>query len=205
MAPSSPDQLQNEKRALRQAMAQRRQQLSADDSARLSGQAVARLTALPPFDAAVTGTIAGFLPIRGEIDPGMALAGARARGATVVFPRVTSAAPRLRFHRADAPTDLVPGPFGLLEPAATCPELPLESIDVMIVPGLAFDLGGGRLGFGGGYYDEVAVALRAGKRGLLVGFGFELQVVARCPADARDARMDWLVTDQRAVHCGKAS
>ena len=187
-------------------MAQRRQQLSADGSARLSALAVAQLTALPPFDAALTGTIAGFLPIKGEIDPGVALAGARARGATVVFPRVTPAAtPRLRFHRADAPGDLAPGPFGLLEPTATCPELPLGSIDVMIVPGLAFDLGGGRLGFGGGYYDEVADALRTGKRALLVGFGFDFQVVARCPADARDARMDWLVTDQRAVHCGKAS
>ncbi len=188
-------------------MAERRQRLAQDEGARLSLLAASQLAAVPAFSAASTRTVAGFLPIatRGEIDPAPALAAARTRGATVVFPRVTAASPRLRFHRADTPADLVPGPFGLLEPAASCPELPVESIDFMIIPGLAFDLAGRRLGFGGGYYDETAARLRAADHGVLVGFGFDFQLVPVCPAGPHDVSLDWIVTDQRAVRCTEAA
>ena len=186
-------------------MAERRHDLSAVDGQRLSEQAAVRLLTVPAFSAASAGTIAGFVAIRGEADPATALAQARARGAVVVYPRVVAAVPRLRFHRADAPADLVPGPYGLLEPAPSCPELPVETIDVMLVPGLAFDLGGRRLGFGGGYYDETAARLRAVDRGVLVGFGYDFQIVPHCPAGAGDALIDWVVTDMRAVNCGAAA
>jgi 5-formyltetrahydrofolate cyclo-ligase len=208
MAPSPSDQLQDEKRALRRAMAERRQQLPAAESQRLSLLAAAHLTSVPAFSAPATRTIGGFLSIRGEADPAPALAEARARGAVVVFPRVEPTPPRLRFHRADSVADLVPGPFGLLQPAASCPELPVETIDFVLVPGLAFDLGGRRLGYGGGYYDEAAARLRAvdssspGGRGLLVGFGYDFQIVPHCPAGPDDVLIDWVVTDQRAVRCG---
>jgi 5-formyltetrahydrofolate cyclo-ligase len=211
MAPSPSDQLQDEKRALRRAMAERRQQLPVAESQRLSRLAAARLTGVPAFGAPATRTIGGFLSIRGEADPAPALAEARARGATVVFPRVETTPPRLRFHRADGVADLVPGPFGLLQPAPSCPELPVETIDFLLVPGLAFDLGGRRLGYGGGYYDEAAARLRAvdsgspglpGGRGLLVGFGYDFQIVPRCPAGPGDVLIDWVVTDQRAIRCG---
>lgn len=210
MDPSSPDQLQNEKRALRKEMAERRQRLALVEAARLSRLASARLHDVPVFSAAAGGaTIAGFLAIRGEADPASALADARARGAVVVYPRVETTAPRLRFHRADGPTDLVPGPYGLVQPAATCPELPVERIDVMLVPGLAFDLEGRRLGFGGGYYDETAARLRAaagrGLSAVLVGFGYDFQIVPRCPAGGGDVAIDWVVTDQRAIRCGGAA
>ena len=193
-------------------MAERRQALPAGERARLSAAAVARLRALPVFASPATGTIAGFLALaaQGEIDPAAALGDARARGAVVVYPRVTSSRPPvLRFHRVDdpfaLPTPLAPGPFGLVEPGSTCPELSLESIVCMIVPGLAFDLAGRRVGFGGGYYDETAARLRAADRGLLVGFGYDFQVVPRCPAGPRDLTLDWIVTDQRAVRCAEAA
>jgi 5-formyltetrahydrofolate cyclo-ligase len=211
MAPSPSDQLQDEKRALRRVMAERRQQLPAADSQRLSRLATGHLTSVPAFGAPATRTIGGFLSIRGEADPAPALADARARGAVVVFPRVETTLPRLRFHRADSVADLVPGPFGLLQPAASCPELPVETIDLMLVPGLAFDLGGRRLGYGGGYYDEAAARLRSvdsslpGVRGLLVGFGYDFQIVPHCPAGPGDVLIDWVVTDQRAVRCGGAA
>jgi 5-formyltetrahydrofolate cyclo-ligase len=85
--------------------------------------------------------------------------------------------------------------------------LPLERIDVMLMPGLAFDLTGRRLGLGGGYYDEATAWLRrsaGGARAVLIGFGFDVQIVPRCPAGGGDAVVDWVVTDQRATRCGGA-
>ena len=209
---TSPDQLQIEKRTLRNDMAERRQRLVVAEAQRLSGLASARLDDVPAFAGAAAGaTIAGFVALtgKGEADPALALAAARTRGAVVVYPRINligATPPRLRFHRADSAGDLVPGPFGLRQPAPTCPELPLERIDVMLTPGLAFDLDGRRLGFGGGYYDEVAARLRggAGAGAVLIGFGYEFQIVPRCPAGGGDVAIHWVVTDQRATPCGAA-
>ncbi|HEX3696787.1 MAG TPA: 5-formyltetrahydrofolate cyclo-ligase [Polyangia bacterium] len=185
-------------------MAERRQNLPAVDSQRWSGQAADRLLSVPAFADAATRTIAGYVAARGEADPAAALAAARARGAVVVYPRVEGVPPRLHFHRADAPAELVPGAFGLLEPSPSAPELPVESIDLMLVPGLAFDRAGRRLGFGGGYYDETAARLRAVRPSILVGFGYDFQVVPHCPAGPNDALIDWVVTELRAESCAGA-
>ena len=117
--------------------------------------------------------------------------------------------PRLRFHDVDItaallPTGdgvLVPGPFGLREPAPSAPEVAVESIDVMLLPGLAFDRAGRRLGYGGGYYDEAAGRLRAAGRGLLVGVAYDFQIVDRCPAGDADVGVDCVVTDGQVVRC----
>ena len=164
----------------------------------------ARLSALPELVAATTtgGTVAGFvaLPGNGEVNPATALSAAHARGAHVALPRVSAEAPRLRFHNVD-PTDdaaLVPGPFGLREPAPSAPEIAVENIDVMLLPGLAFDRAGRRLGYGGGYYDEAAGRLRAAGRGFLVGVAYDFQIVDRCPAGEADVPVDCVVTEVRS-------
>jgi 5-formyltetrahydrofolate cyclo-ligase len=119
------------------------------------------------------------------------------------LPRVDSAGQRLRFHRATFQPllperfgPLVPGAFGLLEPAATAPEVPIDALDVVIVPGLAFDAEGRRVGFGGGFYDRTF-----GERGgaTLVGFSYDFQVVPLCPAGDVDVPVDVVVTDAREV------
>jgi 5-formyltetrahydrofolate cyclo-ligase len=199
--------LLEEKRALRHAMMARRQEVSPAERARLSAAMTARLGALPELVAATTsgGTVAGFvaLPGKGEVDPAAALSAAHARGARVALPRVSAEAPRLRFHGVD-PGDhaaLVPGPFGLREPAPSAPEITVEDIDVMLLPGLAFDRAGRRLGHGGGYYDEAAGRLRAAGRGFLVGVAYDFQIVDRCPAGGADVGVDCVVTDGQVVRC----
>ena len=191
----------------------RRQEVSPAERARLSAAMTARLGALPELVAATKsgGTVAGFvaLPGKGEVDPAAALSAARARGAHVALPRVSAEAPRLRFHdvtdtAALLPGDdaaLVPGPFGLREPAPSAPEITVENIDVMLLPGLAFDRAGRRLGYGGGYYDEAAGRLRAAGRGFLVGIAYDFQIVDRCPAGEADVGVDCVVTDGQVVRC----
>jgi 5-formyltetrahydrofolate cyclo-ligase len=96
---------------------------------------------------------------------------------------------------------LTPGAFGILEPPAGCREVPVEEIEVLLVPGLAFDPAGRRLGYGGGYYDEVAARLRAAGKGFLLGVGFDFQLIETCPAGPADVAIDCVVTEARVVRC----
>lgn len=205
MAPLPSSDLPEQKRALRREMSAARVALSGSERSERSEAAAARLLALPEL-AALAGagqTIAGYVAAKGEIDPSSALAEAAAGGATVALPRVATEAPRLRFHRADA-GPLTSGRFGLREPVAAAPEIALDEIDVVIVPGLAFDAEGRRLGFGGGYYDGAFAAGGSGKRPALIGLAYDFQIVARCPAGDGDIPVDLVVTDARVLRPARA-
>jgi 5-formyltetrahydrofolate cyclo-ligase len=188
-----------EKRALRRAMRERRGALGVEERAERARAANQNLSALPELAAARA--VAGFVATRSELDPAEALAEAGRRGAAVAFPRVTAGEPRLRFHRVAGPEDLLPGAYGILEPQPACPEVSADALDVILMPGLAFDGDGHRLGYGGGYYDEVAGLVRRQGRALLVGVGFDFQLVDRCPAGEEDVNIDRVVTDARVVRC----
>jgi 5-formyltetrahydrofolate cyclo-ligase len=211
MAPTPGSTLVEEKRALRRLMGERRGRLSAEERATYAQAAVQRLLALPQVVAGRSrsgGTsgdppvcLTGYVAIRGEVDPAAVLEAARTSGMLVALPRITTMwPPRIRFHRTDTAADLGPGPYGLTEPLPSCPEVPVETVDLMIVPGLAFDAEGRRLGQGGGYYDDAGRRMREAKRGgLMVGFAFDFQVIEHCPADAEDVAVDLVVTDQRVL------
>ena len=205
MAPLPSSDLSEQKRALRREMSAARIALPEGECRTRSDAACARLLALPEL-AALGGAgpkvLAGYVAARGELDPAPVLTAAATGGATVALPRVASEAPRLRFHRADA-GPLAPGRFGLREPAATAPEISLDELDVVIVPGLAFDDEGRRLGFGGGYYDSVFAT--SGKRPALIGFCYDFQIVARCPAGEGDVPVDVVVTEVRVLRPPRAN
>ncbi len=206
MAPLTSSDLSEQKRALRREMSAARAALPENERQVRSAAASARLLALPELAAGGPRTLAGYVAAKGEIDPAPALAAAAAAGATVALPRVAPEAPRLRFHRADA-GPLVPGRFGLSEPAAAAPEIALDELDVVIVPGLAFDGEGRRLGFGGGYYDgafgkfgsSATASSGPGKRPARIGLCYDFQIVARCPAGDGDVPVDLVVTDARVL------
>jgi 5-formyltetrahydrofolate cyclo-ligase len=206
MAPLTSSDLSEQKRALRREMSAARAALSETERHTRSEAASARLLALPEL-AALAGagpkTVAGYVAAKGEIDPAPALAAVAAAGAAVTLPRVVPEAPRLRFHRADA-GPLTPGRFGTDEPAAAAPEMAPHELEVVIVPGLAFDAEGRRLGFGGGYYDGIFGALGPGKRPALIGLCYDFQIVARCPAGDGDVPVDLVVTDARVLRPARA-
>ena len=195
MAPS----LVEEKRVLRRAMRDRRAALAPQERADRSRQAARRLVEMPELAGARA--VAGFWAIRSEIDPAEALAEVGRRGGTVVYPRVSARQPRLRFHWVAGPEELRPGAYGILEPPEACPEVPPQDLDVILLPGLAFDPAGRRLGYGGGYYDEVGGLVRREGRAVLLGVGFDFQVLDRCPAGEGDVTIDGVVTDARVVRC----
>lgn len=197
--------LADQKRALRRAMSEERSRLAPAWRAEAAAVVATRLAVLPEVRAAAGrgACVAGFAATRGELDPAQALDEARRNGAAIALPRVSAdevAPPRLRFHRVES-GGLRPGRFGILEPDPACPEVDTGEVAVMVVPGLAFDAAGNRLGFGGGYYDEILAGGLARRPAFVVGVGYDFQVVDQCPADQRDGRVDCVVTEARVIRC----
>jgi len=200
--------LREEKRALRRAMAERRDALLPAERQSMSDRAIDLVLDLPELRLART--VAGFVSTRSEIDTEPLLAELRRRDVQVVLPRVSTGLipPRLRFHRAEHKTDLVFGIFGLLEPPADAAEVAAHEIDVFMVPGLAFDKRGARVGYGGGYYDELVAYVRAhpdAANARFVGFAFDFQLLDTCPTGEWDVLLDAVVTDERTVRCGETN
>lgn len=188
----------DEKGALRAAIDRLRAALFPDEIARRSLFAKERLLALPPLVEARAGaTVALYLPLPGELDTLPIFEALAARGFRCAFPRVERGHPRLRFFPLSPGEPVERGPLGVPQPPAR-DEIPLEAIDLFLVPGQAFDRRGGRLGRGKGYYDATLAAAARAER---IGLGFREQLVQVVPMFAHDAPMDWIVTDAEVVRC----
>ncbi|MDP2081664.1 MAG: 5-formyltetrahydrofolate cyclo-ligase [Pseudotabrizicola sp.] len=133
--------------------------------------------------------LSGYMPMRTEIDPLPAMA---AHQGAVGVPVIMGPAQALRFREWSPGCAMVAGAFGALIPADGAWLEP----EVLIVPLLAFDARGYRLGYGGGFYDRTLEGLRARGPVLAIGFAFAAQEVAEVPIDATDQRLDMIVTEQ---------
>jgi 5-formyltetrahydrofolate cyclo-ligase len=119
------------------------------------------------------------------------------REIAVLLPRVNGEELELREVRGmDA---LVPGAFGIREPGgATRVATPTET-DCVLIPGVAFDATGGRVGRGRGFYDRLLARIPNVPR---IALAWEWQLLEQVPVDSRDAKMDWLITPERILRCG---
>lgn len=140
------------------------------------------------------GCLGLYSPLQNEVQTEAVAEQARRDGKRLVYPRVRGEF--LEFCQVGAADELVAGAFGILEPAGE--PVPLAQIDLLVVPGVAFDLGGHRLGFGKGYYDRTLEGCRPALE--RVGFAYEFQVVAQLPAADHDCRLTCLVTEHRTLH-----
>lgn len=187
------------KRELRQRIAELRRRLDPAELGAFSQAIARRAETLPAFlDAR---TVALYLPLRGEIDTHPLIEGLRARGRLPVFPRVVPGSRILAFSPVHDPAQLQRGPLGLREPPAG-DEIPLSEIDVFVVPGVAFDSAGRRLGRGGGYYDAT---LASAPKALRLALCLEAQLVPTVPVDATDEPVDWIVTPERSFSTASRS
>ncbi|HTE51365.1 MAG TPA: 5-formyltetrahydrofolate cyclo-ligase [Kofleriaceae bacterium] len=178
------------KEQLRRAARRERDEISGPAAAAAAEAAARHLLALPPVRTAAT--VALYSPVRGELDPGPAGRELAARGVRVVYPRTVDGDRLLTFHEAD---DLLAGAFGILEPHAAAPLVPLDRIDLFVVPGLAFDRTGARLGWGLGFYDRTLAHTAA----VRIGYCYACQVVPAVPHEPYDLPMDHLVTEDGAL------
>jgi 5-formyltetrahydrofolate cyclo-ligase len=139
-------------------------------------------------------TVLFYAPLAGELDVSPLLEEALQAGKTVALPRfVAATGTYLPFQVSDPGRDCAPGRFGISEPAAHCPALELKRLDLVLAPGLGFDLSGRRLGRGRGFYDR----LLAGIAGTKCGVAFDQQVVPQIPAERHDVNMNFILTPTR--------
>jgi 5-formyltetrahydrofolate cyclo-ligase len=128
------------------------------------------------------------------------LKGAYAFNKIVLLPAFESERLRVTTFKVDHPEkDLVPGPRGVAQPnPARCKQVPFQKIDIAIVPGVAFDEKGARIGSGHGYYDRFIPDLPATTR--KVALSLEEQIVPQIPTESHDKHVDIIITDKRIIY-----
>jgi 5-formyltetrahydrofolate cyclo-ligase len=141
-----------------------------------------------------------FHPLPGETDVRPLLVEALASGRTVVLPRYNPSMHAYEGVELPSMEDLRPGHFGILEPGAGGPTFPLNRLDLTLVPGVAYDWSGRRLGRGKGYYDRLLG--RVG--GFTCGVAFDWQLVPEVPAQPHDIVVNSILTPSRWLRCAEA-
>ena len=141
-------------------------------------------------------TILFFAPLPDELDVWPMLELSLALGTNCALPffdaeKKSYGAKRLKNLAAD----IVLGKFGVREPAASCAEIALNQFDLILVPSLAFDMSGNRLGRGRGFYDR----LLAEASGIKCGVAYDFQLLEKIPSEAHDAKVDFIFTPSRGV------
>ena len=185
--------LDENKAALRRSMAAWRSGLDETERRAATDGLVTVLRRERPVEAPAI--VAGFWPIKDEIDIRPLLNAFLAQACRLALPVVHKRGEALTF-RAWRPGDpLESGAFGTLQPSAQRETL---EPDVLLVPLLACDEEGYRLGYGGGFYDRTLAGLRQRREVTAIGVGFDGQLVPAVPHGPQDERLDWLLTDKRA-------
>jgi len=153
---------------------------------------------LPPGLTVETGIVSGFIPYKSEITTVPLMNRLRRQGWQTCLPVVIGPEQPLLF-REWAPGDaLVPGVWDIPIPLESAPEV---MPDVLLVPMLAFDRRGFRLGYGGGFYDRTLDKLRALKPVVAIGVAYHAQMVEEVPIGIHDAPLDYVMTEQETFAC----
>lgn len=141
-------------------------------------------------------SVSGYWPIGSEANAMPLLLALGRRGHVLALPVVPRRGEPLDFRRWRPGDPMDTGPFGIAEPQSAAP---VVEPDLLLVPLLAFDRAGCRLGYGGGYYDRTLAGLRARKRILAVGVAYAAQECAIVPCEEGDAPLDWVLTESAAI------
>jgi 5-formyltetrahydrofolate cyclo-ligase len=178
----------------------------------LRREMIARRDALPPANRQQGATIiaardfpvtvqsgvvvSGFMPLKTEINPLPLMRKLADAGASLALPAIAGRGRPLHMRAYAFGDVLHSGQWGIREPMPDAPEV---DPDILLVPLLAFDRLGHRLGFGAGYYDMTLTALRTRKPVVAIGIGFAAQEIPAVPVTPRDAPLDLMLTEQETI------
>lgn len=136
--------------------------------------------------------VMAFMPFRNEVDTKGIITEIMEQNGSIILPRVVKESHTIRaYHVENLATEVETGTWGISEPLLSLPEVPASEIDIVLVPGIAFDRQGNRLGYGGGFYDRFLPMTKA----LKLGICFDFQVCQHIPAQAWDEKLDDILTE----------
>ncbi len=189
---------QNDRQRLRIGILAQRDRLTREQRHWKSKEIAERFWQLK--EAAAAGCIFVYVNFRSEVETLDLIRQCLAREKTVAVPYTDVKSKALQpFKISNPEKDLKPGYCAIPEPdPQRTARIPAEKIDIAVIPGSVFDTAGGRLGYGGGYYDRFLVG--AAPQALRIGFAFELQIVSRVPLEPHDQPLDVLITEERILH-----
>jgi 5-formyltetrahydrofolate cyclo-ligase len=149
-----------------------------------------------PVKIAAGMIVAGFSPMKTEINPIPLLRKLADAGASLALPAIAGRGHPLIMRTWNFGAPLSSGQWGIREPT---PEAAEVAPDILIVPLACFDRTGHRIGYGAGYYDMTIIALRAKKPVIAIGIAFAAQEIPKVPATERDARLDLVLTERETI------
>jgi 5-formyltetrahydrofolate cyclo-ligase len=187
------DLIQTEKTKLRGDAAARRDALAPD-----LRKAAAEAIAARPFPVALQPglIVSGFMPLKSEINPLLLMQKLAEAGARLALPAIAGRGKPLSMRAWEFGAPLDRGQWGIREPKSDAPEV---VPDIMLVPLLAFDRAGHRIGYGAGYYDMTISRARSLKRVIAIGIAFAAQEVPMVPTSPRDERLDLVLTEREVI------
>jgi 5-formyltetrahydrofolate cyclo-ligase len=193
MALTMSDEIQIRKERIRREALARRDAMLPE-----MRQAAAEAIAAREFPLAITpgAIVSGFMALKSEINPLPLMQKLAGEGAQLALPAIAGRGKPLMLRAWEPGAPLGRGQWGIREPTAEAAEV---EPDIVLVPLLAFDRAGHRIGYGAGYYDLTIARLRARKAVMAVGVAFAIQEVAAVPATARDARLDLVLTEREMI------
>lgn len=195
------DTAANDKSALRNVILLKRIKMSFEDVFRISSIIQKRFLRLNSYKTFKK--LALYASFKNEVLTDSIMNHAIANGKNVYFPKVVNEYKGhrgLKFVEVKGKNDFEPGSYDIHEPVGKCDMPDIKKFDTVVVPGIAFDISGSRLGYGKGYYDKVLFGLKG--YAILIGLAFDFQVVKTLSTESHDVSMDMIITERRIIRTG---
>lgn len=185
------------KKSLREQFLMKRKELLKSEVKKKSLQIQHHLFSLQWYRTAQT--ILFYVSYDNEVDTHDMIRESLMNGKTVLVPKTDTQKKTICVSKLLSWDDLSPCAYSILEPREDCiREVPVSSIELLIVPGVAFDLHGNRIGHGMGYYDRL---LKTTFQAHSIGLAFEYQILTSLPAEEHDEKVEMIVTEDRSIQC----
>lgn len=142
-------------------------------------------------------TIFAFVSFKSEVDTHKIIKHAISNGKTICVPKINSKQEGIKIYKIEDFDQLKEGYFGILEPIKSCEEVDSNALDLILMPGVAFDRHGGRVGYGAGFYDRFLSNMN--KQVPKVALAYDFQVMDTVPMDQYDVRIDGVITEREMI------
>ena len=190
----SDTSLKESKQALRSAVSKKRSSLSKEFIAKSSGLICKKFFITPFYK--LSKNIALYYPIKNEVNPLSIFEYSINSDKNILFPKMEWGS--LVFHKVKSLDDFTLNKYGVYEPGANSNKVEVEDIELFIIPGLAFDIKGNRLGYGKGCYDKVLNSVSSNK---IVGFCYYFQIFNFLPSNVLDKKVGFLASEEGVLSC----